>query len=80
MLQPRSFGQEKWFWSITGPALAQAGLNSSGETTSLDDAKRALRERFDEWLEWALAADAAVYWYEHPQVTAPKTNSILKAV
>lgn len=64
MRQPRSFGQTAWLWSVTGPALVQAGLNSSGESNTLDGARMAFRDAFDRWLDWALAADVAIHWIE----------------
>ena len=63
MLQPIANGQEIWLWTITGPAMVQAGLSSSGKADSLEEARQAFRAQFDRWLEWALAADAAVYWH-----------------
>jgi hypothetical protein len=64
MRQARSFGNTVWLWTVTGPALVQAGLTSSGEADTLDEAKLAFREAFDRWLDWALAADVAVHWME----------------
>lgn len=62
MRQARAFGNETWFWTITGPALVQAGMTSSGEAETLDAARQAFRERFDEWLTWATAASGRIYW------------------
>ena len=63
MLQPIANGAEIWLWTITGPALVQAGLSSSGKAETLAEARQAFRERFDQWLAWALAADVAVRWH-----------------
>ena len=56
-------GASHWFWTISGPATVQANLSSSGQAESLEAAKTAFRERFDQWLAWALAADVAVRWH-----------------
>lgn len=56
-------GRSHWFWTVTGPALMQANINSSGEAATLEDAKADFRERFDAWLPRALKADVAVYWH-----------------
>ncbi len=57
-------GASHWFWTITGPALVQPGLSSSGQAASLEEARQAFRAQFDKWLAWALAADVAVYWHQ----------------
>ena len=62
MLRPASFGVSRWFWTVTGPAMVQAGLASSGETETLDEARLAFREAFDRWLTWALVHDRKVHW------------------
>lgn len=62
-LTPIANGETTWFWTVTGPALVQAGLSSSGNAASLGEARQAFRERFDQWLAWALDTDAAVYWH-----------------
>lgn len=61
MRQPRAFGVEVWLWSVTGPALVQAGLSSSGEADSLHDARLAFREALDGWLAWRTAQGGKVY-------------------
>ncbi len=66
LLTPIANGAAVWFWTITGPALVQAGLSSSGQADSLEAARQAFRTRFDEWLAWALAADVAVRWHAGP--------------
>lgn len=66
MLQPIANGATTWLWTITGPALVQAGLSSSGNAATLAEARQAFRVQFDLWLEWALAADAAVRWHGLP--------------
>jgi hypothetical protein len=38
--QPRSLRAAVWLWSVTGPALIQAGIPSSGEVESLDAARQ----------------------------------------
>lgn len=63
LLQPIANGASIWLWTITGPALVQAGLSSSGNAPSLAEARQALRARFDQWLARALAADVAVHWH-----------------
>lgn len=64
MRQARSFGKETWLWIITGPALVQAGMTSSGEAETLEQARVAFRERFNEWLTWATASSSPVYWHD----------------
>lgn len=61
--QARAFGKETWFWTMTGPALAQAGMASSGEAETLEEARAAFRRVFNEWLRWATAHDGAVHWH-----------------
>ena len=63
MLQPIANGGSVWLWTITGTAMVQAGLSSSGKADSLEEARQAFRAQFDRWLAWALAADVAVYWH-----------------
>ena len=63
MFTPIANGASIWLWTITGPALVQANLSSSGNAPSLAEARQAFRERFDQWLAWALAADVAVHWH-----------------
>lgn len=63
MLREVANGRLHWFWTVTGPGLVQANINSSGEADTLDDAKAAFRDRFDAWLSWAIKADVAVYWH-----------------
>ena len=36
-------GASHWFWTITGPALVQAGLSSSGQAATLKEARQAFR-------------------------------------
>jgi len=62
MLQPRPSGQQVWLWTITGPILVHAGLNSSGEADTLEEACKAFQETFNRWLNWALACDVPVHW------------------
>lgn len=62
MLRPAAFGASRWFWTITGPAMVQAGLPSSGEAGSIEEARVAFREAFDRWLAWALEAPEPVRW------------------
>jgi len=62
MLQPRSSGQHVWLWTITGPILLHAGLHSSGEADTLEEARQALREAFVRWHNWALTCDVPVHW------------------
>lgn len=64
MLRSVANGATHWFWTVTGPALVQANINSSGEADTLNAAKKAFRERFDAWLSWAVKADVAVYWHQ----------------
>lgn len=66
MLRPAAFGTSRWFWSITGPALVQAELPSSGEADSLEDARVAFREMYDRWLTWAVAQEGKVHWMGGP--------------
>ncbi len=66
MLTPIANGAAVWLWTITGPALVQAGLSSSGKADSLEEARQIFRVQFDKWLAWALAADVAVYWHGGP--------------
>jgi hypothetical protein len=63
MLRPKAFGHSLWFWTITGPAMVQARLSSSGEAETLEDARLGFREAFDKWLDWALAQDQPVHWF-----------------
>jgi len=62
MRLPQVADRMAWVWSINGPVLAHAGLNSSGETPSLAEARQSLREVWDRWLTWALASDLPVHW------------------
>lgn len=39
MLRPAAFGASRWFWTITGPAMVQAQLPSSGEAESFAEAR-----------------------------------------
>lgn len=62
MLRPAAFGASRWFWTITGPLLVHAGLSSSGEAETIEEAWAAFRETFDRWLAWALEAPVPVSW------------------
>lgn len=63
MRVPRSNQREVWFWTVTGPSMAQAGLPSSGEQETLEGAKAAFRAAFDRWLEWALNSRRPPIWF-----------------
>ena len=52
-----------WLWSITGPAVPEAGLPIDGETESLDAAKVAFRDAFERLKRWAMMArDGELPW------------------
>lgn len=63
MRQRRAFGKEAWFWTVTGPALVQAGIASSGEAETLEEARQAFRSTFDTWLRWAMTTSGPVMWH-----------------
>lgn len=63
MRQRRAFGKETWFWTITGPALVQADLPSSGEAETLEEARQAFRLTFDKWMRWAVVQGGPVMWH-----------------
>lgn len=67
MRQRRAFGKETWFWTITGPYLVQAGLPSAGEAETLEEARRAFRQTFDNWMRWAMAQNGPVIWHGSEQ-------------
>ena len=58
----RSFGQRVWFWSVTEPYLPDQLRPSNGEADSLDDARKAFREKFDRWLAWAVPLQHMTVW------------------
>jgi len=55
MLTPISGGVESWLWTVTGPYIPPEFQPSQGRADSLAEAKKAVREKFDAWLIWALA-------------------------
>ncbi|WP_373504720.1 hypothetical protein [Aestuariivirga sp.] len=61
--QVRSGQRQIWFWTMTGPFVVSAGLESSGEVESLEEAKAAIRTAFDVWLKWALEEEKPVVWH-----------------
>ena len=60
----RSASQHVWLWTLTGPYLPAAQLNSNGDSTDLGEAKTAFRATFDFWLAWALRQNGEVIWHE----------------
>ena len=60
----RSASQHVWLWTLTGPYLPAAQLNSNGDSTDLGEAKTAFRATFDSWLAWALRQNGEVIWHE----------------
>ena len=58
-----ALGKETWLWTVTGPALLQAGITSSGETETLEESRQAFGTTFDTWLQWALASSGPVMWH-----------------
>ena len=52
-----------YVWTLTGPYAIAAGLHSSGQARSLEEAKAAIRSAFDIWLNWALGQEKPVVWY-----------------
>lgn len=51
MRRARSFGIEVWFSTVT----EQAGLTSSGEAETQEEASQAFRAAFGQWLTWVTA-------------------------
>lgn len=66
MLRPAAFGVSRWFWTVTGPAMVQAGLPSSGEAETLEEARLQFRQAFDRWMAWAMAQNGPVTWHGSP--------------
>jgi hypothetical protein len=64
MLVARASGRVAWFWTITGPAAPDAGIELAGEAQTLDEAKTDLRQAFDRLLCWAaMARSGELRWY-----------------
>ena len=53
-----------WFWTITGPVCAEAGLISRGDCPSLIEARQLFRQNFDRWLNWASGLHESAGWHE----------------
>jgi hypothetical protein len=49
----RASGRTAFFWTVTGPAVPDAGIALAGEEADLDVAKVAFRQAFDRLLYWA---------------------------
>lgn len=60
----KSASQHVWLWTVTGPYLPGAGLNSSGDNEDIRQAKADFRATFDAWLGWAIQQDAPIIWHE----------------
>jgi hypothetical protein len=48
----------QWLWALNGVPEGPKGLIFTGQTATLDEAKAAIEERWDEWLEWADLSEA----------------------
>ena len=60
----RSASQHVWLWTVTGPYLPGAQLNSNGNSEDITGAKAAFRATFDAWLRWAVQQNAPATWHE----------------
>ena len=60
----RSGRRPVWLWTVTGPYLPGAQLNSNGDSADLAEAKAAFRATFDTWLTWAMRQNGDVVWHE----------------
>jgi len=60
--QSRSrYDKGRWEWRITA-TLMPRGITSSGMAISLDEAQRAFRQAFDQWLAYSLKHVGHVMW------------------
>lgn len=51
---------DQWWWGVNGLTVdVTVGAVMQGYATGLDNAKRQLREAFDQWLVWARAMPVA---------------------
>lgn len=58
------YNNGRWMWSITGPLLPEKLRPGQGTTDSLDEAKTALRTKFEAWLHYAIAQGDLANWHE----------------
>ena len=49
-----------YVWSLTSPVMA--GITSSGEQETLEQAKAEIRLAFHAWLKWALEQEKSIVW------------------
>lgn len=63
MLEPRAGSALVWCWYMTGPYLPPHLAPVSGTADTLNEAKAAVRVKFDRWLAWALEQQGPVTWH-----------------
>ena len=64
MLKPLSGSRAMWLWSVTGPYLPPELQPGSGDAESLEEAKAALKARFDAWLHHAAVRGGEGHWHQ----------------
>lgn len=64
--QDTSSNPDKWVWTVTGPGIPHRLHPSGGRVASLDEAKAAVRAKFNAWLAWAVAQGGEHAWTKGP--------------
>jgi hypothetical protein len=63
LLTAETSGKHEWWWSMTGPCCSMARVRNAGRCSSLEDAKRQLRDMYEDWLTWAIKQSGPVTWF-----------------